>query len=404
MGWFQMKKIRSLIVLLDFRAPSFCYYEFGTLPGCMSLDLFRRAVTLAQENDLALQLVCGSDGLPSAFRDVLGDIVAAAYIPAAAAHSAALGDVVFLEANDVTSTVDLGESQLAIVHITPQYFPILSDRLSHLIDRIPRVNVMIREIAGVRDENIDVYFRELLNVGAHVKQLSGKGQNKEVSSLTDRILMSNPTECGAGSDHVTLSPNGKLYLCPGFAVRDEQSLGGLDEFARLSVPDVVRRDKAPVCLGCDAYQCKRCIYINQLMTKELNTPPWQKCVISYTEREASRRLLQELQGMGLLTDLPPIHALSYEDPITRFIETPHQFPKKRRTREYPEGSICVGAVSADEREEIRSFLARRDALKGLLTLADNFAPKDVSELYARVITDLEEVTMNIQGWWQRVLS
>ena len=55
---------------------------------------------------------------------------------------------------------------------------------------------------------------------------------------------------------------------------------------------------SPICRICDAYQCKRCVFLNKKLTSEINTPSSRQCRLSHIEREASRLFLQKLKETG----------------------------------------------------------------------------------------------------------
>ena len=73
---------------------------------------------------------------------------------------------------------------------------------------------------------------------------------------------------------------------------------------------------APLCRRCDAYQCKRCIWLNYKTTYEVNTPSHEQCVISHIERNISRKLLQEMRDsqLSFLSDID-IQEIDYLDPF-----------------------------------------------------------------------------------------
>ena len=121
--------------------------------------------------------------------------------------------------------------------------------------------------------------------------------------------------CNAGVDCITLAPDGNLYLCPGFYYDSEEPIGNLDEGIKIKNQQLLRLDHAPLCRICDAYQCKRCIWLNRKLTMEVNTPSHEQCVVAHLERNQSRRLLAELQDRGLLDKKKEIKEISYLDPF-----------------------------------------------------------------------------------------
>ena len=100
----------------------------------------------------------------------------------------------------------------------------------------------------------------------------------EDASLDDLIDKMN--NCNAGIEHVTLGPDGKLYLCPAFYYKnqplEQEELNISDKLALL-----LKIENAPICNHCDAYQCRRCFLLNIQQTGELNIPGEKQCVISH---------------------------------------------------------------------------------------------------------------------------
>ena len=73
---------------------------------------------------------------------------------------------------------------------------------------------------------------------------------------------------------------------------------------------------APICCHCDAYQCKRCIWLNRKTTFEVNTPSHEQCVVSHLERNTSRELMMSVRKrVEFLSDKEEIKDISYLDPF-----------------------------------------------------------------------------------------
>ena len=143
------------------------------------------------------------------------------------------------------------------------------------------------------------------------------GKAAQVNLLTDRLLLKEMNNCGAGDNSVTLTPNGKFYLCPAFYYGDEkQSVGDLSSGLNIKNPQLLRLDHAPICRQCDAYHCRRCIWMNGRLTMDANTPSHQQCVVTHVERNASRYLQQKLQEKGIqLSNSNEIAEIDYLDPF-----------------------------------------------------------------------------------------
>jgi len=75
-------------------------------------------------------------------------------------------------------------------------------------------------------------------------------------------------------------------------------------------------DHAPICSHCDAFQCKRCIWLNKKTTLEVNTPSHEQCVAAHLERNASKRLLEHLRSHGnFFAKTADINEIDYLDPF-----------------------------------------------------------------------------------------
>ena len=69
----------------------------------------------------------------------------------------------------------------------------------------------------------------------------------------------------------------------------------------LQIPNqqLLQLNHAPLCRICDAYHCNRCIWLNNRLTWDNNTPSRQQCVLAHLERNASRDLQQQLKAAGM---------------------------------------------------------------------------------------------------------
>ena len=127
--------------------------------------------------------------------------------------------------------------------------------------------------------------------------------------------------CNAGWKSITLAPNGKFYVCPAFYINDEKdSIGDLKEGLNIKNPQLYKLDHAPICRNCDAYQCKRCIWLNRRMTLEVNTPSHEQCVVAHLERNASRLLLEKIRKSGDFLPNKEIKEIDYLDPFDKLNE------------------------------------------------------------------------------------
>ncbi len=143
------------------------------------------------------------------------------------------------------------------------------------------------------------------------------GNLVQLNLLTDRMMLSNMNNCGAGDTTLTVAPDGKFYVCPAFYhAKDGNSVGSLDTGLDIKNPQLYRLSHAPICRHCDAWHCKRCVWLNRKTTLEVNTPSHEQCVVAHMEREASRQLLNNIRKHdAFLSQSDEIPELTYTDPF-----------------------------------------------------------------------------------------
>ncbi len=139
------------------------------------------------------------------------------------------------------------------------------------------------------------------------------------------MMLSKMNNCNAGFENITLAPDGKFYVCPAFYLASDEedyglgkskfSIGNLNEGLDIKNPQLYKLSHAPICRNCDAYQCKRCIWLNRKTTFEVNTPSHEQCVVSHLERNASRELLHNIRKHGEFLSNIDIKEIKYLDPF-----------------------------------------------------------------------------------------
>ena len=169
------------------------------------------------------------------------------------------------------------------------------------------------------DENIERYQTVLKYLGTSLKDFIMEGRNVNTNLLTDRIALEEMNNCGAGDTSVTLAPNGKFYPCPAFyySATPYGEIGDIDNGIRNMYPELYSLGRSPLCRRCDAYHCKRCVWLNKILTCEINVPSRQQCLMAHVERNASMELLDEFHKLGLLKE-KSIEQINYLDPFDAF--------------------------------------------------------------------------------------
>ncbi len=180
-----------------------------------------------------------------------------------------------------------------------------------------RLIITLTDVEKFSDNEIDSYKALLSDYVDYLYGLFLSGKTPQINILTDRIMLGEMNNCNAGVNNVTLAPNGHFYLCPSFYYEDPRNdCGDIKHGLLIKNPQLFRVDHAPICRNCDAYHCRRCVWMNNRLTLDCNTPSHQQCVVAHLERNASRSLQLKLREKGFqLTPSHEIKDIDYLDPL-----------------------------------------------------------------------------------------
>ena len=326
--------LQYLIILLSDRSTSFCHYSPGSSPKGegsgtpIPLDTLRRGIRFAMRENLMIQFVYPEEELPREILDEIETIDHSKIRPLEGREKDA--DVLVLNgwetlASDCKSEATGFDVPLVLRTEKEELFERYGE-LKPVLSRTPRLNVVITDVETFTDEDFGKYKAVLSELSAAVEQLYADGKSPQLNLLTDRMMLREMNNCGAGDTTLTLAPNGKFYVCPAFYYDDEaDSVGDINapDFRSAEDLDIRNRqlyklDHAPICRHCDAWQCKRCVWLNRKTTLEVNTPSHEQCVVAHLERNASRELLQGIRKHGtFLPEQEEIKELDYLDPFDR---------------------------------------------------------------------------------------
>ena len=303
--------LTHLIILLDDTSVSYCHCAPSRVTKrLISIDDLKAGIVWAMKENLNIQFVYPCYGLPSEYLEAIDSIDHTDIKPVKNCDGA---DVVVLSGWDD----EVPEGATCIIHSS---FEELSGHVAivnNWLRRMTRLNVVLTNVDKFKDGDIDSYKKTLKALADDVAVILQQGRSVQLNLLIDRLILKEMNNCGAGDSNVTLAPNGKFYLCPAFYYEDEkQSVGDLKSGLHIKNPQLLRLDHAPICRQCDAYQCRRCIWMNQRLTMDANTPSHQQCVVAHLERNASRYLQMKLNEAGIrLTGCQPIEEMTELDPF-----------------------------------------------------------------------------------------
>ena len=187
------------------------------------------------------------------------------------------------------------------------------------LEDVPRLNIVLTDIETFTEEDFTAYKEVLEKLSKKIEQMYVDGKSPQLNLLTDRMMLSQMNNCGAGDTNITLAPNGKFYVCPAFYCEDESdSIGDLEHGLDIKNKQLYKLEYAPICRHCDAWQCKRCVWLNRKTTLEVNTPSHEQCVVAHLERNASRELMNNIRKHGsFLPEQEEIKEIDYLDPFDK---------------------------------------------------------------------------------------
>ena len=306
--------LQYLIILLNESSTSFCHYKVPKNDRWIELDDLKLGIRFAMMENLMIQFVYPEKDLPRGYAEIINSIDHIDIKPFNDEGRIDSDVVVF---NELPINLLKKEYPTLIFRLSPQeFFDIPNYLVKQVCQSTKRVNVVIRDIDPILAWDLDRYKDKLEEISTIVEQEYISGSTTQWNNLTDRIMLSEMKNCGAGDTTITLAPNGKFYICPAFYYDEmEDSVG--DVHTGLAIPNqhLYKLEYAPICKHCDAYQCKRCIWLNRRMTGEVNTPSQEQCFTSHIERNASRELLYSIRKHGEFMNGTDIKEIDYLDPF-----------------------------------------------------------------------------------------
>jgi len=305
--------LQYLITLLDDTATSFCYYNNCKIEKrLISLDNLKKGILFAMKQNLTLQFVYPDYEIPNEYKEAIETIDHVKIMPSCLENSTSAGVLVCNSFKDFsTELVEKNKDKIFVLRMR-------GCDMKHNIpslQSVNRLNIIITDIETFNNNDLDNYKTWLSKLNSHLKEIYLKGTTPQINLLTDRIVLNKMNNCNAGIQNITLAPNGKFYVCPAFYFEDEQdNCGCLETGLEIKNRQLYKLEYAPLCRKCDAFQCKRCVWLNRKTTLEVNTPSHEQCVVSHLERNTSKELLNTLKPKGYFPD-EEILAVDYLDPF-----------------------------------------------------------------------------------------
>lgn len=307
--------LQYLVILLDDTSVAYCHAQNPlTENNLIPLDTLKRAILFGMKENLMIQYNYPDYELPKEYNEVIESID----------HIKIGRDVVVYNEVPTTITADNAVFRITIVDFIAKQHDIAA-----LLSQVKRLNISLIDIEAFKDEQIEDYKKALATLNSILLNQYKIGLRPQLNILTDRLQLKEMHNCGAGDTNITIASNGKFYLCPAFYYDEktgisnrlnhhkpssERSVGDLDTGLQIPNPQLLKLNHAPLCRICDAYHCNRCIWLNQKLTLDNNTPSRQQCILAHLERNAARDLQKKLIEAGFKAG-EEIKEINYLDPF-----------------------------------------------------------------------------------------
>lgn len=315
--------LQYLVILLDDTSVSYCHYAVpASEQRIMSLETLKQGIVFAMKENLNIQFVYPDYNLPQEYQDIIETIDHTKIVPCGYGLS---GEVVVIVADSIDALRNRtfeDNTATCVVRTSKAELFAGYEIIGMALHTFARLNVVITDVDSFTDEDFIRYKDVLDKLSSMVEQLYVEGKSPQINILTDRMMLTEMNNCGAGDTTVTLAPDGRFYVCPAFyharsCNSDEaRCVGDLPNGLEIKNKQLYRLDHAPLCRRCDAYQCRRCIWLNRRTTLEVNTPGHEQCVVAHLERNASRSLLAAIRRHGtFMPEKGDIKRIEYLDPF-----------------------------------------------------------------------------------------
>lgn len=328
--------IQYLIILLDDTSTSYCHYDnCKTERRLISLSDLKAGILFAMKENLMIQFVYPDYDLPDEYKEVINTIDHNTIVSSSCDDQLLKNDADVVVIND-WADVDGNQFHDDVAYVLRTTKVDLFNRyifLKDVLSKEKRLNIVITDMESFTNEDFETYKNVLSILSEEIENLYVEGKSPQLNLLTDRMMLDKMNNCNAGWENITLAPNGKFYVCPAFyhakkidgteinisdVCEKGYSIGDLKSGLDIKNPQLYRIDHSKLCHNCDAYQCKRCVWLNKKTTYEVNTPSHEQCVVAHLERNASRVLLTNIRSHGtFLPEKKEIKEIDYLDPFDK---------------------------------------------------------------------------------------
>lgn len=297
---------------MDDTSISFCHYKnLKQERNLIRFDILNEAVKYAYLDNLNIQFVFPDYVLPSKYLEYINSVDGAKI---ASIESYIDADVYVADGISQLNG-SIRKDKAYILRTTIYEFLLYYEELLSLKIFPQRLSILFSDVERFLDTQITQY-KDVLNKFIPVLRDKYKhGETPQVNLLTDRMMLSHMNNCGAGDESITVAPDGNLYVCPAFFQSKQSSVGNIKDGLAIPNAELYKLQASPLCRNCDAYNCRRCIWLNKKLTNEVCIPSHQQCVMSHIERKCSKLLRDTLIQENCPYYFSEIPEIEYLDPF-----------------------------------------------------------------------------------------
>lgn len=307
--------LQYLVILLDDTSVSFCHYTNGySHRRLMPVETLKAGILYGMKENLNIQFVYPGYDLPDEYNRLIETVDHIKIKPASLGCDA---DVTVIDGIEELSTVSVQPDKVYVLRLGKEELFANGDLIINTLRVVARLNIVLTDVERFVESDFERYKQLLASWIPFVEQEYVDGKSPQINILTDRMVLDKMNNCGAGDTTITLAPDGRFYVCPAFYTdTDGYAVGDVTHGLDIKNGQLYKLAYAPICRRCDAFQCRRCIWLNRKTTLEVNTPSHEQCVVAHIERNASMRLLIDMRQRGtFMPDKEEIKEITYTDPF-----------------------------------------------------------------------------------------
>lgn len=307
--------MKYLIIQLCDSSVSFCNYRLSKIRNLMSIDVLESSLNWGVKNGLNIHILYPKYEIPLDYQSLIDNFE---HIEIRELSKENDADIYVANNYFELNKFEYIASPV-IMHFTILDFLRQYQAIGTIIPKVKRLNICFTDVQNFTDDLESCYETALTYLANIIERLYFENNLVQFNLITDRAMLISMNNCNAGIDFITVAPDGNFYICPAFYLSKDKVCGNLSNGVYIPNQRLLTIDKAPICRLCDAFHCRRCIYLSKSLTNEVNTPSHQQCFMSHIERRVSKKLLDSIRRYGQYAPDVEIPQLEYNDPFEKLI-------------------------------------------------------------------------------------